>query len=79
MICRSSAGMSGPASRYPEAKPTIKAACHPKDDSLYPRFTDKPIVRELAYGWNLITTYAVDGVILDMPQKPNERISQAWA
>ena len=53
MICRSSAGMSGPASRYPEAKPTIKAACHPKDDSLYPRFTDKPIVRELAHGWNL--------------------------
>ena len=44
----------------------MKATYHPEDDILYLRFNDKPIVRELAHGWNVNLAYAADGDIVEM-------------
>ena len=44
----------------------MKATYYSGDDILCLRFNDKPIVRELAHGWNLNLAYAGDGDIVEM-------------
>lgn len=44
----------------------MRTTYDPDDDILYMRFSDKPIAREVAHGWNINIAYAKDGDLVEM-------------
>nr|VFJ55901.1 MAG: Protein of unknown function (DUF2283) [Candidatus Kentron sp. DK]VFJ63146.1 MAG: Protein of unknown function (DUF2283) [Candidatus Kentron sp. DK] len=44
----------------------MKTTYYPEDDILEIHLNDKPVAREVSYGWNLNVSYAADGGIREI-------------
>lgn len=44
----------------------MKTTYYPEDDILEIHLNEKPVVREISYGWNVNISYAVDGSICEI-------------